>query len=119
MLLLIVNMRNLPRHIVTFIDLYMYFDAEDTQSPINHFATTLSPYPQDAFGKFPVDGIRGNVILGKYSANFYVDPFMEIDFKFFITEFIYLHYVIHIAFAEINITTIFLVEVCINNYFIG
>ena len=49
----------------------------DTESPINHFATALSPYPQDAFGKFPVDGIRGNVILGKYSANFYVDPFME------------------------------------------
>ena len=91
LLLLIVNMRNLPRLIVTFIDLYMYFDAEDTQSPINHFATTLSPYPQDAFGKFPVDGIRGNVILGKYSANFFIDLFMEIDFKFFITEFIYLH----------------------------
>ena len=63
------------------LDLYMYFDAGDFESPINQFATTLSPYPQDAFGKFPVDGIRGNVILGKYSANFTVSLFYR-DFLF-------------------------------------
>jgi hypothetical protein len=46
----------------TYPDLYCYFDASDTTSPINHFAMrAFTAYPMD-IGGLPPRGIRGDVL---------------------------------------------------------
>jgi len=46
----------------TYPDLYCYFDAADTASPINHFAMrAFTAYPND-IGGLPKRGIRGDVV---------------------------------------------------------
>ena len=45
-----------------YVDLYCYFDAADTTSPINHFAMkAFTAYPKD-IGGLPPHGIRGDVL---------------------------------------------------------
>ena len=47
----------------TYPDLYCYFDASDSRSPINHFAMcAFTAYPND-IGGLPAHGIRGNVLV--------------------------------------------------------
>ena len=47
----------------SYPDLYCYFDAEDSTSPVNHFAMrAFTAYPSD-IGGLPPHGIRGSVVL--------------------------------------------------------
>lgn len=46
----------------TYPDLYCYFDAADSTSPVNHFAMrAFTAYPND-IGGLPAQGIRGDVL---------------------------------------------------------
>jgi hypothetical protein len=47
----------------TYPDLYCYFDAADTSSPVNNFAMcAFNAYPMD-IGGLPTHGIRGDVVV--------------------------------------------------------
>ena len=52
-------------------NLYFYFDASDTSSNVNQFATSLSPYNSSLGNKFPRGGIRFSISSGEFFLNYF------------------------------------------------